>query len=123
MKTTYIAGKYLAICDVCGLRHYNTELRKDWRGLMVCSKDYETRHPQDFLRVRGDNPAVPWARPEAPNQFIPTTYICTPEGSTAITGIAVAGCSIAGNSNPVWPGNRSAVAGIAIAGSAIAGHI
>src|SRR3990167_4541063 len=69
MKTTYIPGRWLAICDVCALRHYNTDLRKDWRGLMVCQQDFESRHPQDFLRVRADNPAVPWTRPESLDSF------------------------------------------------------
>lgn len=92
MKTTYVPGKWLAICDVCGLRHYNTELRKDWRGLMVCSKDYESRHPQDFLRVRADNPAVPWVRPEAEDVFIDVCYIWS---SSAYADLGEAECMAA----------------------------
>ena len=123
MKTTYVPGRWIAICDVCGLRHYNTELRKDWRGLMVCAADFESRHPQDFIRISADNPAVPWARPEAPDEFIPVTYICTPEGSTAITGQAVVGCSLLGSVQGQWGTNRRAVVGIAITGLAAVGHI
>ena len=74
MKTTYVPGKWLAICDVCGFRYYNDELKKDWRGLMVCTKDYEPRHPQDFLKVRGDRQSVPWVRPEATDIFIPINF-------------------------------------------------
>jgi hypothetical protein len=37
---------------------------------MVCSKDFETRHPQDLLRVRVDDPSVPWTRPEPTEIFI-----------------------------------------------------
>ena len=62
MKTTYISGKWLAICDVCGLRFYNTDLKKDWRNLYVCHKDFEQRHPQDFVKGVPDNPAVDWSR-------------------------------------------------------------
>ena len=58
-------GNWNALCDVCGMKFKATELRKDWRGLMVCSNDFELRHPQDFLRVRGDDPAVPWTRPDS----------------------------------------------------------
>lgn len=90
MKTTYIAGKYLAICDTCGFRFYNDQLKKDWRGLMVCSHDWETRHPQDFVKARGETPPLPWTRPEAVDIFIPI-YI-----SVAIAGIAIAGQAIAG---------------------------
>lgn len=122
MKTNYIAGRYLAICDVCGFRFYNTELKKDWRGLMVDADCFETRHPQDFIRVPHDNPAVPWTRPEAADVFIPVVYICTPEGSTAITGQAVVGCSLVGSVQGQWGTNRSAVVGIAITGLAAVGH-
>lgn len=63
-------GDWNAICDICGFRFKASELTKDWQGLMVCKQDYEQRHPQDFLRVRPDNPAVPWSRPEGADQFI-----------------------------------------------------
>ena len=65
---------------------------------MVCSKDYETRHPQDFIRVPADNPSVPWARPEAADVFV--VRACTIENSQAIAGIAVAGCARAGYTFP-----------------------
>lgn len=89
---------------------------------MVCSKDYETRHPQDFIRVRGNNTAVPWVRPEAADVFVPVTYICTTEGRTAIAGVAVAGCAIAGSYSGIPVDVTRAIAGIAIAGLAIAGR-
>lgn len=31
---------------------------------MVCSEDYETRHPQEFVRGRKDSGHVPWTRPD-----------------------------------------------------------
>lgn len=99
MKTTYQAGKWLSICDVCGLKHYNTDLQKDWRGLMVCLKDYESRHPQDLIRVRGDNPAVAWVRPEPEDEFIYPIQ-CTLEGNQGLAGVGVAGCMIAGFRTP-----------------------
>ena len=56
--------QYNAICDVCGFRFKNWELRRRWDNLMVCEKDYETRHPVDFFRVRRTERNVPWSRPE-----------------------------------------------------------
>lgn len=121
MKTTFTPGKWLSICDVCGFRFYNTELRKDWRGLMVDDACFETRHPQDFLRVPTDNPAVPWTRPEPPDVFqtfcIYPTYFgeadigtadCARAGldapdvlvcisGTSIAGEAIAGCAVTGS--------------------------
>jgi len=117
-----ILGDWNTICDVCGLKFKASELRKDWRGLMVCSHDWETRHPQDFLRVPVDNPAVPWVRPQGEDQFVPTTYICLPENSVAVAGVGVAGCMVAGKVSVTPIPNRSAVAGIMIAGSGVAGH-
>lgn len=84
MKTTYQSGKWLAICDVCGMRAFNTDLQKDWRGLMVCSKDFESRHPQDLIRVRGDSQTVAWVRPEPVDVFI-TEYILTNNSERLLT--------------------------------------
>jgi hypothetical protein len=36
---------------------------------MVCEKDFETRHPQDFLRTRSERVVPPWTRPEPPDNF------------------------------------------------------
>jgi hypothetical protein len=63
---------------------------------MVCSKDWEPRHPQDFVRGITDIQAVPWSRPESSNNFVSP---CTTRSS--IAKYAVAGCMIAGNTtNP-----------------------
>lgn len=90
MKTTYVPGRWIAICDVCGFRFYNTELKKDWRGLMVDAGCFETRHPQDFLRVPADNPAVPWTRPESEDVFITVCYIWQ---RTGYADIGTANCA------------------------------
>ncbi len=46
----YKRGQWLAVCDVCGLQYHSGQMRKRWDGLMVCKDDYETRHPQEFIR-------------------------------------------------------------------------
>lgn len=71
----YKPGAWNAICDVCGLRFKSDELQKDWRGLMVCRTDYETRHPQDFLRVRPDTSELPWTRPEGEDEFLEICFL------------------------------------------------
>lgn len=120
MKTTHIPGKWIAICDVCGLRFYNTELKKDWRDLMVCAEDFELRHPQDFLKVRPDHQNVPWVRPEGMDVFLHDA--CTITGLSSIANLAVAGCSIAGRlftGDWTRPPPTPAIAGIAISGNTI----
>ena len=113
-------GNWNAVCDVCGQKYKASQLRKRWDGLMVCSHDWEQRHPQDFLRVPHDNPAVPWARPEADIFAVfcpyPTYY--------AMADIGTADCAQAGtsNNNLICVSN-SAVAGMAITGCAVAGSL
>ena len=48
----------------------STDLRKRWDGMMVCSRDWETRHPQDFVRAKIDIQAPPWTRPQSSDTFI-----------------------------------------------------
>lgn len=66
----YKPGDALAICDSCGYRFHLSELRTDWRGFMVCKKDYEPRHPQDTIEVKKERIVVKDARPEAEDIFI-----------------------------------------------------
>ncbi len=58
------------ICDRCGFKYWNYELRMEWTGLMVCSADWDPRHPQDFVRGVPDNQTVAIARPEPADVFI-----------------------------------------------------
>lgn len=52
-------------CDRCGFKKWNSELREEWTGLMVCrSTCWEARHPQDFVKGKLDKQSTPWARPE-----------------------------------------------------------
>lgn len=54
-----------AICDRCGKKRLNSDLRKEWTGLMVCRVGcFEARHPQDMVRARPDRQNPAWVRPE-----------------------------------------------------------
>lgn len=77
---SYRAGDHYVICDVCGFKYHSTETRMRWDGLRVCLKDYESRHPQDFVRGRRDRQAVRNARPEMRDQFITPTFYVGPDG-------------------------------------------
>lgn len=57
-------GDWNAICDRCGEKFKASELKETWDGLMVCSKDWEPRHPQDMIKGVEDDSSVPWARPD-----------------------------------------------------------
>lgn len=77
-------GDWNAICDVCGLKFKASRLKKRWDGLMVCSTDYELRHPADFLRVFPEHTSTPWSRPEAEDVFI-TFRLLTESGDSITT--------------------------------------
>lgn len=91
-KSSYSKGDWKAVCDSCGREFKASELRKRWDGLMVCSVDYETRHPQDFVRGVLDTQVVPWNRSAVQDTFIFSS-------PSSIAGLAVAGSMIAGNTN------------------------
>lgn len=92
-KTWWNSGNWNALCDVCGVKYKANELKERWDGLMVCSKDWEQRHPQDFLRPVPDQNKLPWTRPEPNDQFINS---CTPAGRMGVAGVGMAGCAVAG---------------------------
>lgn len=57
-------GSWNGSCDICGFAFKFSQLRKAWDGSYRCQADYETRHPQDFVRAVRDDPSVPVARPQ-----------------------------------------------------------
>ena len=87
-------GRWSAICDVCGFRFHSDRLQKRWDGLMVCHKDYETRHPQDFIKLKSEHITPPWTRPEEEDEFM---HVCYLWSLSAYAGLGTAGCMVAGN--------------------------
>jgi len=94
-KPRYEKGDWIAVCDSCGRYFKASTLRKRWDGFMVCTADWEPRHPQDFARGKAEKQIPPWTRPKASDTFvlIPTEM--------AIAGIAVAGRARVGFGYPV----------------------
>lgn len=65
----YKSGDWYVSCDVCSKQIYASESRKRWDGLIVCPDDFEHRHPQDLIRVRGERIGVPFTRIEPTEVF------------------------------------------------------
>jgi hypothetical protein len=62
---------YHAICDRCGEKRWNYDLRKEWTGLRVCKFEcWEPRHPQEAVRGRPDKQNPPWVKPEPADVFV-----------------------------------------------------
>lgn len=72
---TFILGDSNAICDVCGFKHKQSQLRKRWDGAMVCQKDWEPRHPQDLIRPRPERQHIQNARVEPAPRFVEASEI------------------------------------------------
>lgn len=78
---TYIPGDFYRICDRCGFKHRASETSRTWDNLYVCEPDFETRHPQDFVRGRKDSQIAPNPRPDNDGPFIgPTEALTTEQG-------------------------------------------
>lgn len=94
MKNTWWkSGHWNALCDVCGFKYKDEDLKKRWDGLMVCQKDWETRHPQDMIRPLPDQQKLPWTRPESTDSFVPA--VCTAEGRQGVADYGTADCALA----------------------------
>jgi hypothetical protein len=75
MRSSWWRSKdWNAICDRCGFKFKASELKKTWDGLMVCSDDWEMRHPQELIRPIPDQQKLPWTRPEPSDISVGPTY-------------------------------------------------
>lgn len=111
---SYKSGAWNVVCQVCGRKYKSDEVRKRWDGLIVCHNDFENRHILDFLKVREDDPAVPYVSPESTDQFI---FVCHFPQTVGMADIGVADCSVADFSVSHFPHERTVpIAGMAVAG-------
>jgi len=94
----YKPGDWNAICEVCGQKYKASKLKKRWDGILVCDKDWEPRHPQDFVRGVKDVQSTPFTRAEVADSFV-TGSGCSPCGQQGIVGIGIVGCMIVGLDN------------------------
>ena len=92
--TYYKRGSANAICDVCGLKYKLDQLQKRWDGVWVCHDDYEERHPQEFIRSKMDSNKLVIVKPRPAPVFV---NVCTINGRSGFVGLAMAGCSVVGN--------------------------
>lgn len=73
-------GDWVVWCQVCGRKYNGPDLRRRYDGLMVCDKDWETRHPQD---------GVPIIRTSEPPPYVTSPpYDLNPTGETPYNAAA-----------------------------------
>lgn len=80
----YIPGDFWRICDECGFKVRASQTRRRWDGAIVCLKDWEARHPQEFVRGRIDRQRVPMPRPEPPSTFMGGETLTADDGITPL---------------------------------------
>jgi hypothetical protein len=73
----YKHGDRNAICDRCGFKYKLSSLRKTWDGLLVCSKDWESEHPQNRIRIRPERMRFVEGRPEVADRFLNSLILQT----------------------------------------------
>jgi hypothetical protein len=78
----WLPGGWNMVCQVCGFKYKNTEMKLRWDNVWCCPEDWELRQPQDFVRGVKDQMAVPYSNPEPPNVFSGT--LPTPTGEIVV---------------------------------------
>lgn len=71
----YIAGDPWIYCDVCGFKTRRSQTLKRWDGAVVCTKDWEPRHPQDRIKARSERQVINDPRPEPEHRFLGTNEV------------------------------------------------
>ena len=95
------SGQYNALCDVCGFKKKNWEMRKRWDGLWVCNEDWEPRHPMDFYKTRNDFHKLPFIRSDndgidvGPPIYVPPSgLVCSVTQIAPVIGQGTVGCVV-----------------------------
>lgn len=116
-------GTWLVICDVCGFEFPSDKVKKRWDGLIVCEKDFEHDHPQKHIRIRSDEQAPPFVRPQPADVF---GHYCDLVSIQGVVDYGTVGCAIVGYRFPnpfnICYTGFNYVANIAIAECAVAGE-
>jgi len=88
----FVAGDYWMVCSVCGFHYRRSQMKERWDKAWVCEKDFELRHPQDFVRGIKEKIAVPIARPDSVDFTDSTTLtVAGVKGDLTITVASVTG--------------------------------
>lgn len=94
MKKTRWPGNWKVTCHVCGFWYPSSEIKKRWDGLFVCNKDWEVRHPQTLIKVRGERAFPDFVSKDAsPDKEV---FFCDIFKSSPYVSMATIGCTHVG---------------------------
>src|SRR6185369_11139679 len=78
----YVPGLFKRICDRTGFTVMSNTTAEQWNGIVVRKRSFEARHPQEFVRGKGDKQTVPMPRPRQVGEFVgPLTSEATAEAA------------------------------------------
>ncbi len=95
-KASWPGHGWKVSCHRCGMWSMSTEIRKEWTGLLVCPKCYESRHPQTLIKVHGEKAFPSFVSKDGPDVFIPGA-VCTIATRSAYADMGTADCMQADN--------------------------
>jgi hypothetical protein len=72
------------ICQVCGFKYKNFDMKLRWDNVWCCPQDWEVRQPQDFVRGVKDQMAVPYTARSPGVTFGAFPPIPTPTGNIVV---------------------------------------
>jgi hypothetical protein len=90
MKRTRWPGNWKVTCHVCGMWFPSGEIQKRWDGLFVCPKDFETRHPQTLIKIKGERNFPSFVSKDSnPDNF---ALVCGIDGSSGYVDLGTVDC-------------------------------
>lgn len=109
-------------CHRCGFWFPSTEIKREWTGLYVCEKDYESRHPQTLIKLKGETAFPEFVNKDGIDTF---AFSCDMYSILSMADFGTADCMIVGTESTFDPYqyNRTSIAAWAIAGIAVAGNV
>ena len=81
-KDYYKHGDMNGICDRCGFKFKMSELREDGYGFLVCTEDWEPRHPRDITHIPRVEKAPGRTSPEPAESTTSVSYATSPSVPT-----------------------------------------
>ena len=102
MKKVGWPGKgWKTTCHRCGFWFPSTEIRKEWTGLLVCTKCFEPRHEQTLIKVHGEKAFPSFVSKDGTDSFV-SGYLCDVVTSSAYADLGVADCMRADNNSVAY---------------------
>ena len=71
----YVPRDNWVICQRTGMKFRKSEMRQEWTGLYVNKASWESRHPQDFVKVEAEDTSVSLALPDNQQTVGQTTLL------------------------------------------------